>query len=180
MEPIYIEGTSWKIQSSLPYANDDNHCKLWIKWENKKTKRCPRCVRVTCNSHASPLHRIWVMHCTCTQVDISLWLKWPCGTIRAAPTQIKNTQLGAVLKAILCSQKIGIKLPGSQPHLRETASGVLGLFSRCAYTCRSGRRQGSVPLCSRGTIRVSCPSKSNPDPDTLIFPITPGSITVNT
>lgn len=125
--------------SSLPYANEDNHCHIWIKWENKKTKRCPRCARGTCSHMHYPYteYESGITRAT-IEVDISLCLKWPCGTIWASPTQIKNTQLEALLKAILCSRKIGIKLPGSQPLSEKQHQ--LGQVSHRACACMSGKR----------------------------------------
>lgn len=129
MELIYIQATSWKTQCSHPYANEDNYCKLWIKWENKKTKRCPRCARGTCSHTRHPYTEYEAGTARAhIEVDISLCLKWPSGTIRASPTQIKNTQLEALLKAILCSRKIGIKLPGSQPLSEKQRQVCLDVF----------------------------------------------------
>lgn len=128
------------------------------------------------------LLRIWVMHCTCTQVDVSLCLLWPCGTIRAAPTQIKNTQLGALLKAILCSQKIGIKLPGSQPLSEKQRQVCLGIFP-AAHTHvgqGEGRDQFHWAHVAQSGFPVHRSLTLTPNPNTLIFPIIPGSITVNT
>lgn len=164
MELIYIQETSWKTQCSLPYANEDNYCKLWIKWENKKTKRCPRCARGTCSHTRRPYTEYESGTARAhVEVDISLCLKWPSGTIRASPTQIKNTQLEALLKAILCSRKIGIKLPGSQPLSEKQRQVCLDMFPTApALVYRRERRNetGSVPLSLCGTIRVSRPSKS--------------------
>lgn len=85
--------------------------------------------------HESPAARVHI------EVDISLCLKWPCGSIRASPTQIKSTQLEALLKAILCSGKIGIKLPGSPPLSEEHCQVRLDISAACTHTSVRGKTE---------------------------------------
>lgn len=78
------------------------------------------------------------------EVDISLCPKWSRGTIRASPTQIKNTQLEAPLKAILWRRKTGIKLPGSPPLEEKQRQVCLDIFR--SVCVKEGNRISSTKL----------------------------------
>lgn len=94
--------------------------------------------------------------CARIEVDISLCPKWPLGTIRASPTQIKNTQLEALLKAILRRRKSGIKLPGSPPLDKKERQVCVDIFMKRPCQGDGSRETGTVALNSCSTIRVQC------------------------
>lgn len=110
-------------------------------------------------SHTPPSCWIWVTTpCARIEVDISLCRKWPRGTIRASPTQIKNTQLEALLKAILWHRKTEIKLPGSPPLDEKQRQVCLDIFMKRLCQGDGRRETGSLPLNFCSTIRVFHPS----------------------
>lgn len=91
------------------------------------------------------------------EVDISLFPKWPCGNIRASPTQIKHTAGGAA-KGNSVAQENWNKITRITTSRQETASGLLGHFHERLCHGDGRRETGSVPLNSCNTIRVSHPS----------------------
>lgn len=106
-----------------------------------------RWARRTC-SHTSHVHaEIWVTNaCACIEVDISLFLKWPCGTIRASPTQ-KHTAGGAAKGNFFLLENWN-KITGITTSRQETVSVLLGHFHEhlCQGDSRRENRIGSTKL----------------------------------